>query len=241
MSIASFFVLFYSVLNNGNDEVGKMTISKEDLARNLRRIMAEKGITENDIVQGTHLDQASVNRWINARSMPRPEKMQILANFLGLPTMDYLLGKAVVAGSLDKNISFVGLVRQIPIISMVQAGNWTEICEVDTFDDWVAVNDKCSSCSFAVRVRGISMQNKESHLSFDDGDIVIADPERPAVNGSLVIVRLEDSNEATFKQLHIEDGKQYLVPLNPQWQPQIIEVTQNAVIVGVVFQKIVRF
>ena len=52
-----------------------------------------------------------------------------------------------------------------------------------------------------------------------------------------VVVRLEDSQETTFKQLGIEEGHQYLKALNPDWPNRIIEVNSNATICGVVVFK----
>jgi SOS-response transcriptional repressor LexA len=52
-----------------------------------------------------------------------------------------------------------------------------------------------------------------------------------------VVVRLDESNEATFKQLIIEEGKQYLKALNPDWPNRIIEVDEEATICGVIVFK----
>ena len=51
------------------------------------------------------------------------------------------------------------------------------------------------------------------------------------------VVRLDESNEATFKQLIIEEGKQYLKALNPDWPNRIIEVDEEATICGVIVFK----
>ena len=64
---------------------------------------------------------------------------------------------------------------------------------------------------------------------------------RAADNGSLVIALLENTNESTFKKLYIEDGQYYLKPLNPSWQPQLIELKDPTKICGVVFEKQVDF
>ena len=52
-----------------------------------------------------------------------------------------------------------------------------------------------------------------------------------------MVVRLDESNEATFKQLIIEEGKQYLKALNPDWPNRIIEVDEEATICGVIVFK----
>ena len=105
----------------------------------------------------------------------------------------------------------------------------------------MALYRQLSSKTFALKVRGISMYNPAQRESFQDGDIILVDPDRPADNGSLVIAMLEDTNESTFKKLYIEDGKYYLKPLNPSWQPQLIELKDATKICGVVFEKQVDF
>ena len=45
------------------------------------------------------------------------------------------------------------------------------------------------------------------------------------------------SNEVTFKQLIVEEGKQYLKTLNPDWPNRIIEVTTDTNICGVIIFK----
>lgn len=68
---------------------------------------------------------------------------------------------------------------------------------------------------------------------FHDGELIFVDPQVAPVSGRYVVVRLEDSQEATFKQLIIEEGHQYLKALNPDWPNRIIEVNSNATISGV--------
>jgi len=48
------------------------------------------------------------------------------------------------------------------------------------------------------------------------------------------VVRLDDRGEVTFKRLVIEGERRYLKPLNPNWPEKIIEVPDDARIVGVV-------
>jgi SOS-response transcriptional repressor LexA len=72
---------------------------------------------------------------------------------------------------------------------------------------------------------------------FHEGDLIFVDPSVIPDHGKFVVVRLEQSNEATFKQLIIEEGKQYLKALNPDWPNRIIEVDEEATICGVIVFK----
>ncbi len=106
-------------------------------------------------------------------------------------------------------------------------GDW----EGDT-DAWLPCPVVCSINTFVIHVRGISMEPK-----FHDGDLIFVDPHVDPVHGKFVIVMIEDTAEATFKQLIVEEGRQYLKALNPEWPNRIIEVNQNARICGVVVFK----
>ncbi|MCX8018503.1 MAG: hypothetical protein N2690_11480 [Rhodocyclaceae bacterium] len=128
----------------------------------------------------------------------------------------------------------------VPLISWVQAGHWAEV--VDHFapgdaQEWLPCPVKHSPKTFVLRVRGESMYNPHGRPSFQDGDLIFVDPERPAVHGSLVVVRLDESKEATFKKLIVEGENRYLKALNPAWPEPIVRLDQDATICGVVIFK----
>lgn len=127
-----------------------------------------------------------------------------------------------------------------PLISWVQAGAWERI--VDNFapgdaEQWIEAPIRVSTSSYWLRVCGESMYDPLGKRSFKDGDLVLVEPHAYAENGSLVVVRLDDESEATFKQLIMEGGKKYLKALNPTWPNRIFEVNGNATICGVVKAK----
>jgi SOS-response transcriptional repressor LexA len=118
-----------------------------------------------------------------------------------------------------------------PLISWVQAGEWSEIAEgyVPPYgEELFPCPVHCSKETFVLRIRGASMEPK-----FRDGELIFVDPNVEAIHGKYVVVRLNDSNEATFKQLIIEDERQYLKALNPNWPTPIIEIKADATICGV--------
>lgn len=129
------------------------------------------------------------------------------------------------------------LKKDVPLISWVQAGDWCEAInnfESGDAEKWLPCPTCHSEKTFALRVRGISMFNPDGDYSFKEGEIIYVDPERQPLNGSFVVVRLEDKNEVTFKQLIIEGEHKYLQAINPDWPKKIIEIDGNATICGVV-------
>lgn len=129
---------------------------------------------------------------------------------------------------------------RVPLISWVQAGAWCET--VDMFEpgdaeEWLPCPVKHGDRTFVLIVRGPSMFNPHGNHSFKDGDMIFVDPDRQAENGSLVVVRLDDAKEATFKKLVIEGESRHLQALNPAWPEQIIRIDGNATICGVAISK----
>jgi len=120
--------------------------------------------------------------------------------------------------------------RAVPVISLVQAGAFGETVDPYQPGDgsaWLICPAHCGPGTFALKVNGESMEPR-----YHNGDIIFVDPDISAAQGSDVIVRLENSNEATFKQLVVEGSRRYLKPLNPRFP--VIEITTEARVVGVV-------
>ena len=115
-----------------------------------------------------------------------------------------------------------------PLISWVQAGAWSEITEIKAYDaERFMCPVNCSDLTFVLKVQGISMEPK-----FDEGDLIFVDPEAECIHGSYVVARLDDDNQATFKQLIIEGGHKFLKAVNPNWPEQLIPINGNCTLVG---------
>lgn len=145
---------------------------------------------------------------------------------------------------LEANVEDLALRGRVPLISWVAAGSWSNVNDpyvVGDAEDWLACPVKHSSKTFALRVKGDSMFNPGGSLSFQDGDIIFVDPERAAGHRSLVVVRLEDENSATFKRLLIDDDKRMLEALNPAWPNRIFQINGNATVCGVVIARMESF
>lgn len=130
----------------------------------------------------------------------------------------------------------------VPVISWVQAGQWSEIIDSHHPGDgeaFVSVPGRVGKHGFALRVEGDSMMNSGAGDSFPPGITIIVDPDVQAKTGSYVVVRLDNEDQATFKQLIIDGGKRYLKPLNDRYP--LMEITAPATICGVVVASFKRY
>ena len=110
---------------------------------------------------------------------------------------------------------------QIPIVGVVTAG--LPILAVENQEGTMPW-DGDSAC-FALRVRGDSMIN----AGILSGDLVVVRPQQTADDGQIVVAMIEE--EATVKRLSRKQGKVWLLPENPAYDP--IDGT-GATLIGVV-------
>ncbi len=125
--------------------------------------------------------------------------------------------------------------HRVPIVSWVQAGIPDEIIAAYSKDDpagWVRTSVRVGRKAFALEVEGDSMTNPRGNPSFPHGSRIIVDPDREAVSGAFVVVRIDDVAAATFKKLVFDGREALLVPLNPQFPTR--PMSEDSVIVGTV-------
>lgn len=124
--------------------------------------------------------------------------------------------------------------RMAPVISWVQAGDWSEAQDpypVGYSDEWERLPEQAGPHSFWLRVVGDSM-TAPTGLSVPEGMLILVDPDYPAISGRLVVAKLTDSQQVTFKRLIEDSGRRYLKPLNPEYP--MIEINGNCRIIGTV-------
>ncbi|MDH0042367.1 LexA family protein [Pseudomonas juntendi] len=210
--------------------------------------MHELGLSGGELARRSGVPQPTIHRILSGTSAsPRQENVERIAKALGVTTEWLWKGEGGNQPPLGPttNVELGPKVRGfVPLISWVQAGAWCEMqepLELEDAEAWLPCAVSHSSATFALRVRGLSMFNPHERRSFREGDIIFVDPARDYENGSLVIVKLANSKEATFKQLVAEGERHFLKPLNPSWPDPIIELPSDATICGVVVSKVEIF
>lgn len=190
----------------------------------------EMGLSQEELAVKSGTTQQSIVN-VETGKTKSPRNILDLARALNV-SPEYLKD-----GVADSNVSYVGYKSnkgQFPLISWVSAGCWLEAVEPyrkDDIDVWPETTVDASEGSFWLRVKGDSMTSPVG-FTVPEGMIILVDPAKEAMNGNLVVAKLENENEATFKQYMVDAGRKYLKALNPHHPPTIIN--GNCRIVGVV-------
>lgn len=197
-----------------------------DIAERIKKLRTALGMTQLQVAELALTSQTALQK-IEAGITKNPRNLERLAEVLQTSPEYLRFG----VGDMDNATVVASAGNYLPLISMVQAGAWSEIQEISPLDvEFYPCPIKCSPRSFIVKVEGESMLS-----DFKPGDLLYVDPEQQAENSSFVIAKLDDENLATFKQLIIDGNKKYLKAINPDWPVKFIEVNGNCTIVGKVF------
>lgn len=190
----------------------------------------EIGLSQEELaVKSGTTQQSIVNVETGKTKSPR--------NILDLAKALNVSAEYLKYGGAASNVSYVGIRSnkgQFPLISWVSAGCWLEAVEPyrkDDIDVWPETTVDASEGSFWLRVKGDSMTSPVG-FTVPEGMIILVDPAKEPMNANLVVAKLENENEATFKQYMVDAGRKYLKALNPHHPPTIIN--GNCRIVGVV-------
>ncbi len=110
----------------------------------------------------------------------------------------------------------------LPLIGQVAAG--APILAEQNIEDHIALGPQIAGDqgAFVLRVKGDSMLGD----GILDGDLVVVKPTTEAPNGTLAVVRVENSTtgegEVTVKRLYREGGHVRLQPSNPAYDPIVV-------------------
>jgi len=186
--------------------------------------------TQAALARKAGVAQSTISRMKRGEVDPQSENLRRVFAALSIPVSRFLDRSpedefASLAAAGAEHVT-----RKVPLMSLLQAGGFGKTADPyqagDPFD-WLLCPARCGPRTFALKVYGESMEPR-----YQNGDIIYVDPDVSPTYGSDVVVRLDNSNEATFKRLVIEGKRRYLKPLNPRFP--IIEIPTEARIVGVV-------
>lgn len=185
-----------------------MAVTEKDriIWRNVEELLVEKGITKTDLSRLLGVSPQAVNSLKNNGIGVRSIKK--LCRALDVDEIRLLTVEAPVR--LSKNI---------PVISWVQAGCYSEVTDIHGVGisgegEPVQSVRNVGPHAFALRVEGDSMAPR-----FLPGDIIVVDPDVTCDNGCFCVVNV--NGEATFKVFHDRPGVIVLEPLNKK-HPDIV-------------------
>lgn len=194
--------------------------NKEVMAKNINKYMKLNKISRNKMSDALGVSYSTLSDWINAKTYPRIDKIELMANYFGVNKSDLVEDK--------KTVNEIQITTA-PVLSKVSAG--MPIYAEENIVDYIylpAHEVKPGKEVFGLIVSGDSM-NKE----FKDEDIVIVEKDAAVENGEIGVVMINGYN-ATLKQVKYIGDSIVLMPMsdNPEHDPQIYNNQDEVNIIG---------
>ena len=186
-----------------------------NLGQRIRARREELGLTQEQVAEQVGIKQQSYQA-IESGGVKKPRHLYEISVVLKCD-MAWLL-----SGNKEdiRNVEVLDFkTYQVPLISYIQAGAWTESCELrdSTGFEYIMTSLELSDKAFALQIKGDSMEPE-----FKEGDVVIIDPVIKPIPGEFVVA-MNGESEATFKkyrELGYDEHERMqfeLIPLNPDY------------------------
>ena len=172
--------------------------NKEIMAKNIRHYLEINNITQTDICTALGFKPATFSDWVNAKTYPRIDKIELMSNYFGISKSD------LVENHSSRSIAGV----RIPVLGEIVAGipidAYQEILDYEEIPAALASQGEF----FALKVKGDSMSPRIA-----DGDVVICKQQSDIESGDIAVVTI-NGDTATLKKVVKHSTGITLVALN---------------------------
>ena len=167
----------------------------------LERLLKMNNTTVYRVAQATKISPSTFTDWKNGRSVPKTEKLKLLAHHFGV-SLSYFLGEDEPHAKE----------RQIPIIGEIRAGSPILTDESLLGYEYADVGD--AEDYFYLKIVGDSMKD----IGMMEGSLVLFHKQQYAEDGD-VVACLVGGDCATVKRFQRVKRNVYLLPENEEYTP----------------------
>ncbi len=207
------------------------------IGQRIRKSRKKAGLTQEALARECGVSRAAVAQWEGDITKPSLDHLQEAAEALGAWLPWLTAGAWGLSPSQQSALNQAQPVqRPVPVVDYFYAGKWNLITDPRMLDEdikFITTDFDVGSMAFALIVTGESMLPE-----FQEGDLIIIDPEVVPKPGDFVIAKLDLQVDGTFMKYRPRgtDKKRQpiieLVPLNEDWPTQTINEKNPGHIIG---------
>lgn len=179
--------------------------NKEIMAKNIRKYMEINNVSQSEVCKLLKIPMATFSDWINAKSYPRIDKIELLSNYFGISKSDLVEEKP----SVQSDSKYI----KIPVLGYVAAGMPSDA--VENIIDWEEIPAEMARCGeyFGLVINGDSMEPRMCK-----GDVVIVRKQSDIDSGDIAIV-IVNGDRGTCKKVVKHENGLSLISFNPAYPP----------------------
>ncbi|HAR6083595.1 TPA: helix-turn-helix domain-containing protein [Staphylococcus pseudintermedius] len=196
--------------------------NKEVMSKNIRRLMKENNVDRKQLSTDLKVKYTTLSDWINAKTYPRIDKIELLANYFNVNKSD------LVEDKTKQQIDTLP-VTAIPVVAKINAE--LPIYTEENIIEYTYISTQMTRGGkelFGLKVSGDSMDKE-----FREDDVVIVEKDTIVENGQIGVVNVNGYN-ATVSRVRYSEDKIILLPEsnNSDHLPQIYSNDNEIKIVG---------
>lgn len=200
--------------------------NKEIMARNISKYMDKMGVDRNKLSSDLDIKYTTLTDWINGKTYPRIDKIELLANYFGISKSD-LVEDASQNESKIINLKQVKEMKSIPILGDIACGDPITAEEnIQGYRDEVADTLPTGNL-FYLHCKGDSMAP-----TIPDGAYVLIRQQPDVEDGEIAAVLVNGDTEATLKRVKRQGSLVMLMPDNQSYDPYVVTPDNPARILG---------
>lgn len=185
---------------------------KKVFGTNLTQLLRKCGMNQRELAAALGVSTGAVSSWCSGRKAPRADKVDAMAQLLGVGRMDFYREPEGEKPPVPAGFEPVPVMRRVPLIGSIACGQ--PITAEENVEGYVEVPEQLH-CDFSLRCNGESMID----AGIADGDIVYIRSQPEVDNGQIAAVRIGD--EATLKRVYWDGSVLTLVPENRRFPPMV--------------------
>lgn len=190
---------------------------KDIFAKNLKRQLTLHRKSQSDLCNDLGYTSSTVSDWANGKKYPRMDKVQQIADYLGIMKSDLTEDKSQSSSDIARSLN------NIPLYSEICCGNGLFVD--DQIEDYIAIPDRYIKKGreyFANIAKGDSMIGR----SINDGDVLVFEKTNVLSNGDIGSFCIGDEYVCKiFRQLN--NGLIILESANDKYDPIEIDCSDE--------------
>lgn len=180
--------------------------NKAIMAKNIRYYMNKFNVSQTEICNTLGIKMPTFSDWVNAKTYPRIDKIELMANYFGISKADLVEEQNSSSNQKPNRINVYGSVPAgIPIEAVEDIVDWEDIPM-----EWLKGDQRY----IGLCVKGDSMFPK-----YIEGDTIIVRLQPDCESGQDAVVYVNGYDATLKKVVKNEDGIM-LQPLNPEYVPK---------------------
>ena len=190
-------------------------------SKNLKLQLDKRGLNQTDMARDLNIPETTVSNWMKASTYPRPDKIQLMANYFNIRRSD--LTEEQPTNLIEVQPNFV----KIPILGTIACGE--PILAQQNVEGYMYEFSELLPTGniFALVAKGDSMEP-----TIPNGSKVLIREQSEVEYGEIAAVLVNGDTEATLKRVKKQGETILLMPDNPKHEPFIVNENNPAKIIG---------